>query len=345
MTTETEITTTVETIEDNSTNAEPETVETSEDNSTIVEPENVETAKDNSAVEPENGNEAAVTETEQTLYLGKFKGEKALEKAYIDLEKRLTELGGYEKKYNELVEKQEKEVERITQERLKEAQLRGFQSVEQQEIADKVQVAEFEYYWNNLTQIDTEHAQTVQQCLQAYYQSGHPSYLEEAKRYFPAEFIERVAVAKSQLQDKLTNEFQTRQNQELEAKQYELAQTLRANFPEFLADLEQNTGKAQALQQFSNAGFITSIEDMKAFIDVYDAIAKYSVEQHLKQVAAQKVIDETKQKAVINGGSSVDNLQGGLKESYSQADIDAMPQGEFETLLDKHGKEFMNRIR
>lgn len=334
MTTETEITTPVE----------PTDVDTSLDTTPVEEP--TDTAVDEQPVD-----EPAVTETEEQptqepkLLAGKYKTVDDLVKGYNEAQKFVTKANEFEKKYNELVEKQEKEVERITQERLKEAQLRGFQSVEQQEIADKVQVAEFEYYWNNLTQIDTEHAQTVQQCLQAYYQSGHPSYLEEAKRYFPAEFIERVAVAKSQLQGRLTNEFQARQNQELEAKQYELAQTLRANFPEFLADLEQNTGKAQALQQFSNAGFITSIEDMKAFIDVYDAIAKYSVEQHLKQVAAQKVIDETKQKAVINGGTSVDNLQGGLKESYSQADIDAMPQGEFETLLDKHGKEFMNRIR
>lgn len=334
MTTETEITTPVESAD----------VDTSLETTPVDEP--TDTAVDEQPVD-----EPAVTETEEQptqepeLLAGKYKTVDDLVKGYNEAQKFVTKANEFEKKYNELVEKQEKEVERITQERLKEAQLRGFQSVEQQEIADKVQVAEFEYYWNNLTQIDPEHAQTVQQCLQAYYQSGHPSYLEEAKRYFPAEFIERVAVAKSQLQGKLTNEFQARQNQELEAKQYELAQTLRANFPEFLADLEQNTGKAQALQQFSNAGFITSIEDMKAFIDVYDAIAKYSVEQHLKQVAAQKVIDETKQKAVINGGSSVDNLQGGLKESYSQADIDAMPQGEFETLLDKHGKEFMNRIR
>lgn len=334
MTTETEITTPVEATD----------VDTSLETTPVDEP--TDTAVDEQPVD-----EPAVTETEEQptqepeLLAGKYKTVDDLVKGYNEAQKFVTKANEFEKKYNELVEKQEKEVERITQERLKEAQLRGFQSVEQQEIADKVQVAEFEYYWNNLTQIDTEHAQTVQQCLQAYYQSGHPSYLEEAKRYFPAEFIERVAVAKSQLQGKLTNEFQARQNQELEAKQYELAQTLRANFPEFLADLEQNTGKAQALQQFSNAGFITSIEDMKAFIDVYDAIAKYSVEQHLKQVAAQKVIDKTKQKAVINGGTSVDNLQGGLKESYSQADIDAMPQGEFETLLDKHGKEFMNRIR
>lgn len=334
MTTETEITTPVESAD----------VDTSLDTTPVDEP--TDTAVDEQPVD-----EPAVTETEEQptqepeLLAGKYKTVDDLVKGYNEAQKFVTKANEFEKKYNELVEKQAQEVERITQERLKEAQLRGFQSVEQQEISDQLQVAEFEYYWNNLTQIDPEQAQTVQQYLQAYYQSGHPSYLEEAKRYFPAEFIERVAVAKSQLQGKLTNEFQTRQNQELEAKQYELAQTLRANFPEFLADLEQNTGKTQALQQFCNAGFITSIEDMKAFIDVYDAIAKYSVEQHLKQVAAQKVIDETKQKAVINGGSSVDNLQGGLKESYSQADIDAMPQGEFETLLDKHGKEFMNRIR
>ena len=326
MTTETEITTPVESAD----------VDTSLETTPVDEP--TDTAVDEQPVD-----EPAVTETEEQptqepeLLAGKYKTVDDLVKGYNEAQKFVTKANEFEKKYNELVEKQEKEVERITQERLKEAQLRGFQSVEQQEIADKVQVAEFEYYWNNLAQIDPEHAKTVQQCLQAYYQSGHPSYLEEAKRYFPAEFIERVAVAKSQLQGKLTNEFQARQNQELEAKQYELAQTLRANFPEFLADLEQNTGKAQALQQFSNAGFITSIEDMKAFIDVYDAIAKYSVEQHLKQVAAQKVIDETKQKAVINGGTSVTDNNSKPKAK----DIPNMTQQQFDENCAKYGTDWI----
>ena len=326
MTTETEISTPVEVSEEvTSSNVEPETTVTSTE-------------------EPETGIDAAETETEQVetkeepkLYAGKYKTLEEFEKGHNELYGAFTKAREYENKYNDLLAKQEQEVQRLAQQKLEEAQLRGFQSVEQQEIADKVQVAEFEYYWNNLTQIDPEHAQTVQQCLQAYYQSGHPSYLEEAKRYFPAEFIERVAVAKSQLQGKLTNEFQARQNQELEAKQYELAQTLRANFPEFLADLEQNTGKAQALQQFSNAGFITSIEDMKAFIDVYDAIAKYSIEQHLKQVAAQKVIDETKQKAVINGGTSVTDNNSKPKAK----DIPNMTQQQFDENCAKYGTDWI----
>lgn len=334
MTTETEITTPVESAD----------VDTSLETTPVDEP--TDTAVDEQPVD-----EPAVTETEEQptqepeLLAGKYKTVDDLVKGYNEAQKFVTKANEFEKKYNELVEKQEKEVERITQERLKEAQLRGFQSVEQQEIADKVQVAEFEYYWNNLTQIDPEHAQTVQQCLQAYYKTGHRQYLDEAKRYYASDFIERVALAKNQLESKLTNEFNYKKNQEYEAQQEQLAQVLKADFADFLGDLNSNKGKELALQQFCNAGFITSPEDMKAFVDVYSQIAQFERAAQLKEIEAQKVIDETKQKAVINGGSSVDNLQGGLKESYSQADIDAMPQGEFETLLDKHGKEFMNRIR
>lgn len=332
MTTETEITTPVESAD----------VDTSLETTPVEEP--TDTVVDEQPVD-----EPAVIETEaekpQELLAGKYKTVDDLVEGYKNAEKFISKANDFEKKYNELLAKQEQEVQRLAQQKLEEAQLRGFQSVEQQEIADKVQVAEFEYYWNNLAQIDPEHAQTVQQCLQAYYQTGHRQYLDEAKRYYASDFIERVALAKNQLESKLTNEFNYKKNQEFEAQQEQLAQVLKADFADFLGDLNSNKGKELALQQFCNAGFITSPEDMKAFVDVYSQIAQFERAAQLKEIEAQKVIDETKQKAVINGGSSVDNLQGGLKESYSQADIDAMPQGEFETLLDKHGKEFMNRIR
>ena len=332
MTTETEITTPVESAD----------VDTSLETTPVEEP--TDTVVDEQPVD-----EPAVIETEaekpQELLAGKYKTVDDLVEGYKNAEKFISKANDFEKKYNELLAKQEQEVQRLAQQKLEEAQLRGFQSVEQQEIADKVQVAEFEYYWNNLAQIDPEHAQTVQQCLHAYYQTGHRQYLDEAKRYYASDFIERVALAKNQLESKLTNEFNYKRNQEYEAQQEQLAQVLKADFADFLGDLNSNKGKELALQQFCNAGFITSPADMKAFVDVYSQIAQFERAAQLKEIEAQKVIDETKQKAVINGGSSVDNLQGGLKESYSQADIDAMPQGEFETLLDKHGKEFMNRIR
>ena len=322
MTTETEITTPVETA-DVDTSSEATPVETD----TVVDEQPVE--------------EAAVTETEEPsqepeLLAGKYKTVDDLVKGYKHAESFISKANEFEKKYNDLVAKQQQEVQRLTEQKLQKAQLRGFQSVEQQEIADQVQVAEFEYYWNNLSQINPEQAQTVQQCLQAYYQSGHPSYLEEAKRYFPADFIERVAVAKSDLQSRLSNEYKQRQNQELEAKQYQLAQTLKADFGEFLGDLETNTGKSQALQQFCHAGFINSVEDMKAFVDVYDAIAQFERAAQLKEIEAQRVIDETKNKAVIDTGVSIDD-NGDNPPTYAQ--IQAMTQAEFDKACDRWGVE------
>ena len=324
MTTETEITTPVETA-DVETSSETTPVETTD---TVVDEQPVE--------------EAAVTETEEPsqepeLLAGKYKTVDDLVKGYKHAESFISKANEFEKKYNELVAKQQAEVQRLTEQKLQEAQLRGFQSVEQQEIADQVQVAEFEYYWNNLSQINPDQAQTVQQCLQAYYQSGHPSYLEEAKRYFPADFIERVAVAKSDLQSRLSNEYKQRQNQELEAKQYQLAQTLKAGFGEFLGDLETNTGKSQALQQFCHAGFINSVEDMKAFVDVYDAIAQFERAAQLKEIEAQRVIDETKARAVIDSNVSADSPQ--INKAPTYAEISRMTQAEYNAAVDKWGLE------
>ena len=323
MTTETEITTPVETAD----------VETSSETT----PVEADTVVDEQPVE-----EAAVTETEEPsqepeLLAGKYKTVDDLVKGYKHAESFISKANEFEKKYNDLVAKQQQEVQRLTEQKLQEAQLRGFQSVEQQEIADQVQVAEFEYYWNNLSQINPEQAQTVQQCLQAYYQSGHTGYLEEAKRYFPADFIERVAVAKSDLQSRLSNEYKQRKDQEFEAKQYELAQTLKAGFGEFLGDLETNTGKSQALQQFCHAGFINSVEDMKAFVDVYDAIAQFERAAQLKEIEAQKVIDETKARAVIDSNVSADSPQ--INKAPTYAEISRMTQAEYNAAVDKWGLE------
>ena len=325
MTTETEISTPVEV--------------SAEVTSETVEPETSVT----STTEPETETIPAETETEvqptqePKLFAGKYKTLEDFEKGHNELYGAFTKAKEYENKYNDLLAKQQQEVQRLTEQKLQEAQLRGFQSVEQQEIADQVQVAEFEYYWNNLSQINPEQAQTVQQCLQAYYQSGHTGYLEEAKRYFPADFIERVAVAKSDLQSRLSNEYKQRQNQELEAKQYELAQTLKAGFGEFLGDLETNTGKSQALQQFCHAGFINSVEDMKAFVDVYDAIAQFERAAQLKEIEAQKVIDETKARAVIDSNVSADSPQ--INKAPTYAEISRMTQAEYNAAVDKWGLE------
>jgi hypothetical protein len=325
MTTETEISTPVEvSAEVTSETVEPETSVTS-----TTEPE-VET------IPAETETEQVETTAEPKLYAGKYKTLEEFEKGHNELYGAFTKAREYENKYNDLLAKQEQEVQRLAQQKLEEAQLRGFQSVEQQEIADKVQVAEFEYYWNNLAQIDPEQAQTVQQCLQAYYQTGHRQYLDEAKRYYASDFIERVALAKNQLESKLTNEFNYKKNQEYEAQQEQLAQVLKADFADFLGDLNSNKGKELALQQFCNAGFITSPEDMKAFVDVYSQIAQFERAAQLKEIEAQKVIDATKQKAIIDAGVSVSDSQ---DKAPTYAEVSRMTQAEYNAAVDKWGLE------
>ena len=124
-----------------------------------------------------------------------------------------------------------------------------------------------------------------------------------------------------------------------------MANTLKADYAEFLADISSNKGKSSALQSFCNAGFINSKEDMQAFVDVYAQIAQFERDLLTKELEAQKAIEETKNKAVIGAGVSVDSVNGGLKDAYTQAEIAQMSQGEFEKLYDKYGKDFTRRIK
>lgn len=327
---ETEISTPAETVEDTSATLEPETTETVEDTSVETEPETVEEVEDTSTAEPETEPQAAETETEEPqLYVGKYKTVDELVNGYKEAEK-------YIKKYNDLLEAQEKERQQQAQEKLQQAQYRGFETVEAQEIADRVQVAEFEYYWNNLNTIAPEHAQNVEEYLRAYYQTANTAYLEEAKRYYSANFIGQVAVATNNLKQQLTNEYKQRETAQAETKMQELANTLKADYAEFLADVNENTGKAEALKAFCNTGHIQSKEDMQAFANIYDQIAKYERAALLKEIEAQKSIDETKQKAVID--ANVTNVPtGGSGLTYAQ--VEKMTQAEFDAAVKKYGLE------
>lgn len=322
-----EVTTPVTTVEnDTSTTVEPS------ENGTSTE---VEPTTDDTAVQNSEGGEPE-------LYAGKYKTVEELVKGYKNAESYIAKANDYEKKandlekrVNELINSRNEEIQKQTNQKLAEAQSRGFKSVEEQEIADKVQVAEFEQYCNNLQYIDPEHAQIVQKCLQDYYHTAHPSYLEEAKRYFPAEFIERVAIAKNNLQAKLQNELKTQQQQKYALEQHELAQSIKQEFPEFIGDLEQNKGKAQALQSFSEAGFINSIEDMKAFEQVYNSIAQYERDLYAKELKAKTIIDETKNKAVIS--STPVGVTPQNSEAPTLEQIVKMTQEEYNAAVDKYG--------
>ncbi len=326
---ETELSTPVETSDvDTSASIEPETVETDTDTS-ITEPTNVETA--------ETETEAGVTDSvEEKLYAGKYKSVEELEKGYAETQKFVYKANEFEKKYNELLERQQQEYEKAQAERLQQAQTRGFNSVEQQEISDKVTLMEFEYYANNLNALHPDVLEQVRTSLLQYYQTGHKAYLDEAKRYYPSDFIEQVALAKSQTESKLRNEYEAKRQSEQEATTQKLAETLKADFAEFLTDIANNEGKAQALKSFCDVGSINSKEDMQIFTEIYGKIAAYEREQAIKELEARKAIEETKNKAQIETGSKSDFVSD-VAPTYAQ--IKKMTQEEFNKACEKWGVE------
>lgn len=282
-----------ETIETTSTPAE-----TVADTSETVEP--VETT-DTSTQEPETENAAEeTTETEtKKLYADKYETVENLEKGYKELQGSYSKAKEFEAKYNELLKNQELAKERKEQERLEKAQKRGFNSYEEAKISDEITLAEYGYYANNLNNVAPESFETVRELLNSYYSTGQKAYLEEAKRYYSSDFIENVAIAKTNLRSKLENEFSQKRNQEKQAQEQRLGEEIKANFGEFLEDIQENEGKATALKMFCNAGFIQSLADMSEFEKVYNSIAKVAGEQAIKEYEAKKAIEATKNKAVI----------------------------------------------
>ncbi|MDE6149056.1 MAG: hypothetical protein K2F81_03040 [Ruminococcus sp.] len=323
---DTQISTPVEeTVADTSKNVEPaETVETSN-----TEPGTEEiTAETETTAQDEQ-------EATETLYAGKYKSVEDLEKGYTEAQKFVNKASEFEKKYNELLEKQTKDAERIQQEKLQQAQYRGFDSVEQQEIADKVQIAELEYYANNLPSVNPEYAETARQYLQEYYNTGNKAYLNEAKRFFPSNFVEKVALAKSNLEAQLNSEFENARKFKADEQASQLAQILKTDFAEFLGDIQANEGKAKALKSFCDAGSINSKEDMKVFQDIYSQIAKYEREQAIKEYEAQKNIEATKQASQINSNSQ--SIVPDNKETYTDEEIGNMSMAQFDKIMKERG--------
>ena len=328
MTLETEISTPVETSD----------VDTSADVETTTETQEEIQVEDTSTAETTGEEVTAETETqpEEKLYAGKYKSVEELEKGYGEVQKFVNKAHEFEKKYNELLKAQQEQAQRTQLERLQQAQQRGFDSVEAQEIADKVQVAELEYYAQNLNQVDPNDYETVRQLLGAYVQTAHKSYLDEAKRYFTSDFVERVVDLKRDLRNRLQGEYNARIEQQRNEAEMQLAEVLKANYSEFLADVATNEGKAQALKSFCDVGSIRSKEDMQVFADIYGKIAKYEREQAIKELEAKKAIEETKQRAQIEAST----VSGVAQDSApTLADIRRMTQKEYNDAVDKWGLE------
>ena len=336
MTAEAEISTPVETVE--------------EETSTIAEPTEVETP----AVEPETTGETAekqaevadeVKEPQQTVYAGKYNSIEALEKGYKELESKLGQPNEYERKYNELLKSQQEAERKAQEERVRQAQQYGFKTVEDQEAHEKLQATELEWYANYLNLVSPENYENARAYLGEYLRTGQVAYFNEAKKLFPLDFVENVANAKTQLSAKLQGEIA--QKRQLEREQFDknLAEQIKGQFNEFLADSATNNAKANALKAMCDAGAINSVEDMQNFVNLYTSIVDSAKELAIKEYEAAKVIEETKKKAVIDGGGVNEQPQGDLKDSYTDAEVNAMAPEEFDKLYTKYGYKFTSRIK
>lgn len=313
------------------------------DTSATVEPT---TDVDTSTVEPNTDVNTAETgtetqdggQTEPTLYAGKYKTVEELEKGYKESQKVFNEKAEIEKKYNDLLQQKETEYQKAEQQRLEQARQRGFRTAEDAEISDKVQVAEFECYANNLNYINPEHTDTVRQNLLNYYNTGNQAYLNEAKRYFPSDLIENIALQKFQYEQQLRNQFAEKRKQFDDMNASKLAETLKTDYAEILSDLDSNAPKAEALKIFCNTGLINTPEDMKVFQDVYSNIVNFAKEQAIKEYEANKAIEATKQGAVIDGENSTSfNINSKPKSS----DIANMTQKQFDKYCEKYGHDWI----
>ena len=311
-------------------------VETSDVTTSTDTPEVSETAE----VEVTDETQTAETETQterepqqEKLYAGKYKSIDELEKGYAELNKSYTQSKQVQAKYNELLRKQEQQEARM----LQKAQQQGFNTVNDQKIAQQVAQAELDEFINGLNYyVEPDNQIQVQQYLNAYRQTGDLRYLNEAKRYYPSDVLENVAVAKLQMQNNLKAQYEKETREKAELADAELAQILRADYGDFIETVKSNESMSKALEMFCNAGFIQSKEDMEAFKGIIDGITASVKDQAIKEYEAQKAIEATKQAAQIEGNPD-SFVFGDNAPTYAQ--LAAMSQEDFEKACDKYGME------
>nr|DAX84381.1 MAG TPA: hypothetical protein [Caudoviricetes sp.] len=300
---------------------------------------------DTSSTEPETDSNAAETETENVgsgepekkLYAGKYESIEELEKGYSESQKFINKASEFEKKYYELLQQKEDDARKAYEARQEEARKRGFLSADEAEIADKVQIAELEYYAQNLTQVNPEYSEQARQLLTAYYNTGHIQYLNQAKCLYDPAFIEDVARAKAEYKNQLTAELNQQKNIRQSENDKRLADEIKTGFADFLTDIKENEGKARALKSFCDVGSINSKEDMQIFSNIYSQIASYEREQAIKEYEAKKAIDATKQKALIQDSST--NLD--INSKPKSSDIYKMTQKQFDAYCKKYGHDWI----
>ena len=319
-----------------------ETVENVDTSLDVAPAENADTAPQ----EPTQQEETAEIETQEpVLYAGKYKTVQDLEQGYKEVEKLIAKSSEFEKKYNDLVREQEEKAEKIAQQKREQAQQYGYRSPEEQEIDKHVKLAEYQYYAQNLNEVtDADKLQEVNTLLSNYYATGHKAYLDEAKSYFPIHFIEQVSNATTNYKNALVNDFRQKMQAEHTAKQEKIDNSLKQEFAEFLADSQTNPAKDLMYKALRSIGGINTSDDMKVFVDYYSQMAKYEREQAIKEFQAQKVIEETKNKAIIDAGTG-NAVNTGLKDTYTAQEVDSMTSDEFSALYDKYGTQFTSRIK
>lgn len=272
------------------------------------------------------------------LYAGKYKTTDELEKGYLELQKLQSRPNEYEQKYNELIKKQQDAEQKQAQTELQNAKNRGFKSVEEQQIYDTVQSAELEWYANNLAYVSLDNFDSARQCLGDYLRTGQIDYLNEAKKYFPLDVVENIAKSKIELNTKLQQQAFQRQKTKRDEFNKNLAEQIKTNFAEFLADSEENTPKASALKAMCDVGVINSLDDMQNFVNLYSDLAENIKKQAIEEYKASQVIDNTKEKSVIdNANIAGSGIPTDGMPTYQQ--LVNMSQEEYNKAVEKYGLE------
>ena len=225
-----------------------------------------------------------------------------MEKGYGSQTSYINELQAKIDEYKSQLEKQQ-QLEQSA--KLEEAKAKGFDSIESQEIAQKIIVKEFEIYANNLSKVAPEHYETAREALNNYYSTGNEIYLNHAKELFPNDFIENVAVEKLNYKLSLQNELKQRNMQQ------HIQQTEQLNnFKDFLSDIlvddpqKLNSAKSAAMSTMFNLGVIKNLDDMKTFEKLYNSITERAVNDYITAMQAQNNVDTIKKKSQVPSGTS-----------------------------------------
>ena len=293
-------------MDENTTETQPVETETTATSETDTPVSDINDSAATASTEPGTETEPAVSD-EPHLYAGKYDSPEKLEDGYKSQSKYIQELQSKIDEYQKQIEAQKEEAKAI---KLQEAKNKGFNSVEEHQISQKVILREFELYANSLDKIAPENYDRAIAALQNYYATANQAYLNEAKQYFPDEIIENIAIEKQNYKNNLTSELQHQNALAAQKSREALCSQIETNFKDFLTDVicenqsERNSAKSEALAAMFNLGAIQSIEDMSVFVNLYNSIADNAVKNYVNSLQAQNAVNAVKTKSQILTGHS-----------------------------------------